>query len=132
MLVTIPYMPIKVRATEERLTRLYEASYAGLKGDSLALAAGMTPHQYRQLCELDPQVEFTVRKGRADSELEHATLLATASRNGDARASLALLQHVHGWQSKEAAASQFGAGGINIIIGDVKTPIHGEAVTVDE
>jgi hypothetical protein len=126
--VAVPHSIARVRAKEAELDRIYAAAHAGLKGDSLALAAGMNPQQFRQLSQLDPDVDMAVKKGKADSELEHATLLATASRNGDAKASLAILQHQHGWQSKEAAAAQFGSGGINIIIEAVPKPDFAQKV----
>jgi replication fork clamp-binding protein CrfC len=72
----------------------------GLKGDSLALASGMLPVEYRQLCQFDPLAELAAQKGRADSEMRHALKLNEASENGDAKASLAILQHVHGWTAK--------------------------------
>jgi hypothetical protein len=83
------------------LERIYHAAYAGLKGDSLAVASGMTPTEYRKLRDNDPHVEMAEAKGRADSELEHAMNLAEASRNGDAKAALEILKHVHGWVAKQ-------------------------------
>ena len=121
MFTSLPTEARQVRATEAVLDRLYAAAKAGLKGDSLAIAAGMLPTEFAQLCQLDKAAELAVLKGRADSEFEHATLLAEASRNGDAKASLAILQHIHGWQSKESA-QRFGEGGIKIIIGNVDSP----------
>ena len=119
--LSIPHEPRRIRATEAVLDRIYNAAKVGLKGDSLALASGMLPQEYRQLCEIDPQAMLAAQRGKADAELEHATLLAQASRNGDAKASLAILQHIHGWQSREAV-SKFGDGGITIVIGNVETP----------
>lgn len=72
----------------------------GLKGDSLALASGMLPSEYRQLCQLDPLAEMAAQKGKADSEFAAASKLRQASESGDAKASLAILQHVHGWTAK--------------------------------
>ena len=53
-----------------------------------------------------------MQRGRADSELEHATKMAEASRNGDAKASLAILQHIHGWTAKQEVMV---TGGISIL-----------------
>lgn len=117
-LTTIPNVVREVRATEQVLTNIYNAAKVGLKGDSLALAAGLRPEEYRALCQLDPDVPLQVLKAKADAELLHATKLAEASQAGDVKASLAILQHIHGWESK-AQQQAFGAGGINIIIGDV-------------
>jgi len=90
----------RVQATESRLDAIYQAASLGLKGDSLALASGMLPVEYRQLCQFDPLAELAAQKGRADNELQAARRLNEASENGDAKASLAILQHVHGWTSK--------------------------------
>ena len=66
----------------------------------MALASGMLPVEYRQLCQFDPLAELAAQKGRADNELQAARRLNEASEAGDAKASLAILQHVHGWTSK--------------------------------
>ena len=66
----------------------------------MALASGMLPVEYRQLCQFDPLAELAAQKGRADNELQAARRLNEASENGDAKASLAILQHVHGWTAK--------------------------------
>lgn len=101
LLVTIPHHPRVIKATEARLKRIYDAAKYGLKGDSLALASGMTPQEYNTLAEFDPNVKLNALKGKADAELEHATLLAEASRQGDAKSTLAILQHVHGWTARQ-------------------------------
>jgi hypothetical protein len=98
---SIPYTPRKIEATEARLQAIYDAAALGLKGDSLALAAGMLPAEYRRLCELDPVAEMAEQKGRADSEMEASAHLRNAARAGDAKAALAILQHTHGWTAKQ-------------------------------
>lgn len=40
---SLPFAPERPEATEARLEAIYEAARYGLKGDSLALAAGLTP-----------------------------------------------------------------------------------------
>ncbi len=122
LIVSMPHSPRVLKATEARLNRIYEAAYEGLKGDSLAFASGMTPQEYASLAEFDPNVELAAKKGKADAELEHAKLLAAASRAGDAKASLAILQHVHGWSAKDQAVAGFGEGGIVINITGVTSP----------
>ena len=102
MFHSLPYAPREVKATEARLNAIYDAAKLGLKGDSLALAAGMLPQEYRQLCQLDPIAEMAAMKGRADGEVEASQQLHAAAREGDAKASLAILQHVHGWVAKQA------------------------------
>ena len=100
MFKSLPFTPRVVKATEQRLNAIYAAANLGLKGDALALAAGMLPTEYRQLCQFDPMAEMAAQKGKADNELQAARRLNEASEGGDAKASLAILQHVHGWTAK--------------------------------
>ena len=99
---SLPYEPRPIKATEARLEAIYSAAKLGLKEDALALAAGMTPIEYRRLIQLDPIAEFAAQKGRADGEREMATTLYTAARYGDAKAALEMLRHGHGWVAKQA------------------------------
>jgi hypothetical protein len=99
---SLPITIREIKATEKRLDAIYEAARSGLKGDSLAVAAGMLPAELRNLRAVDPMVDLMIAKGKSDSELEHASLLAQASRNGDAKASLAILQHLHGWTAQQS------------------------------
>ena len=99
---SLPLVLNEVRATEAVLNRIYEAAKRGLKGDNLALAAGMVPKAYRQLCELDPIAQLAEQKGRAEGELLASSQLHDAAANGDAKAALAILQNVHGWVAKQA------------------------------
>jgi hypothetical protein len=101
-IVSIPYEPRKLQATEARLEAIYNAARKGLRGDTLALAAGMRPEEYRALREFDPLAALAEEKGRADSEMEMAGVLYTAAENGDAKAALDVLKHVHGWVAKQA------------------------------
>ena len=95
------YEPREIKATEARLRSIYDAAYLGLKGDSLALAAGLMPVEYRQLCQLDPVAELAEKQGRADSEITASRALHNAAQQGDARAALAILQHRHEWSAKQ-------------------------------
>lgn len=99
---SLPFTPERVEATEARLEAIYEAARCGLKGDSLALAAGLTPAQYRKLHEFDPLVEIAEMKGRADGEITAARTLYNAAAAGDAKAALDILKHNHGWVSKQS------------------------------
>ena len=99
---TLPHEPRKLQATEARLDAIYWAARNGLKGDTLALAAGMRPSEYRQLCEFDPLTEMAEQKGRADGEMEVSGILHEAARAGDAKAALEILKHAHGWTAKTA------------------------------
>ena len=96
-----PYEVRKLEATEVRLEAIQEAARLGLKGDALALAAGMLPSEYRQLCAMDPAAEFAELLGRAQGEREASEQLHAAAKAGDAKAALAILQHVHGWVAKQ-------------------------------
>jgi hypothetical protein len=98
---SLPFTARKVEATEARLQAIYDAAALGLKGDSLAIAAGMLPQEYRQLCQFDPVAEMAELKGRADSQMEASAQLRDAARAGDAKAALAILQHTHGWTAKQ-------------------------------
>ena len=102
MFKSIPFSIRKVEATEARLQAIYDAAALGLKGDSLALAAGMRPEEYRRLCEFDHVAVLAEQKGRADSEMEASAHLRTAARAGDSKAALAILQHSHGWVAKQS------------------------------
>lgn len=99
---SLPFNPDRVEATEARLEAIYEAARCGLKGDSLALAAGLTPAQYRKLHEFDPLVEVAEMKGRADGEMTAARTLYNAAAAGDSKAALDILKHQHGWVSKQS------------------------------
>jgi hypothetical protein len=101
MFQSFHYEPRKLEATEARLEAIMKAAKLGLKGDSLALAAGMTPTEYRQLVLFDPIAEYAELKGRADGEREMAQVLHTAANEGDAKSALAILQHQHGWVAKQ-------------------------------
>ncbi len=99
---SLPLSIREVKATEATLTRIYDAAKLGLKGDSLALAAGMLPAEYRQLCALDPIAELAAQKGKADAESEMAAVLRNAALDGDAKSALEVLKHQHGWVAKQS------------------------------
>ena len=101
MFKSLPLTIRKIEATEARLNRIYDAAKLGLKGDSLALAAGMRPEEFRQLCELDPLALLAVQKGKADGEIEMSSVLHHAAREGDAKAALEILKHQHDWVAKQ-------------------------------
>lgn len=102
MFYSLPLTARTLRATEARLQSIYDASKLGLKGDTLALASGMLPTEFRQLCQLDPLAELAEQKGRADAEMEASGQLRDAARNGDSKAALAILTHTHGWVAKQS------------------------------
>jgi len=98
---SIPFKPRELKASQEVLDKIYEAAKLGLKGDALAYAAGLLPVEYRRLCQLDTAAAIAEGKGRADSEVEAAAQLRSAALEGDSKAALALLTHLHGWVAKQ-------------------------------
>ena len=98
--MSLPFTPRTLQATESRLQRIYDAAKLGLKNDNLALAAGMLPTEYRQLCQFDPVAEMAALKGKADGERDMSTVLMKSAIEGDAKSALAMLQHAHGWTAK--------------------------------
>jgi hypothetical protein len=98
---SLPFAPREIKATEKTLQAIYDAAKLGLKGDSMALAAGLLPVEYRRLCQLDPMAQMAEQKGRADGEAEASMQLHAAAKSGDVKASLAILTHVHGWVAKQ-------------------------------
>ena len=110
--MSLPFTPREVKATEARLRRIYNGAQLGLKGDRLAVFAGMLPVEYKQLKQLDPVVELAELKGRTDAEVEAATTLRNSSLSGDAKSALAILQHQHEWTSKQDSVG----GGITVVV----------------
>ena len=106
MFESLPYEPRKIEATEKNLERIYDAARKGLKGDALALAAGMLPVEYRRLVQFDPIAEYAEIKGRADGEAEMAGVLREAALNGDTKAALDILKHVHRWTAPQSVQIQ--------------------------
>ena len=99
---SLPYEPRKISATEAVLERIYEAAKKGLRGDSMALAAGLTPHEYRTLVQLDPIAEYAETKGRADGEAELADVMMAAARSGDTKAAMDMLKFAHKWTAPQS------------------------------
>lgn len=99
---SLPFTPERMQATEARLEAIYEAAKYGLKGDSLAMAAGLTPRQFRVLADADPLVEMAETKGRADGEFISAKTMYEAARDGDSKAALEILRHQHGWKAAQS------------------------------
>ena len=106
MFHSLPYEPRKIEATEAVLERIYLAARKGLKGDTLAYAAGLTPTEYRRLTQLDPIAEYAEHKGRAEGEAEMSEVLHKAAREGDTKAALDILKHVHKWTAPQSVQVQ--------------------------
>ena len=103
---SLPYEPRKITATEAVLERIYLAAKKGLKGDTLAYAAGLTPQEYRRLTQLDPIAEYAEHTGRAEGEAEMANVLREAALQGDTKAALDILKHVHKWTAPQSVQVQ--------------------------
>ena len=103
---SLPYEPRPITATEAVLERIYLAAKKGLKGDTLAYAAGMTPVEYRRLVQFDPIAEYAEQKGRAEGEAEMSEVLHKAAREGDTKAALDILKHVHKWTAPQSVQVQ--------------------------
>ena len=101
MFQSLPLTARELRATEARLQAIYDAAKLGLRGDNLALAAGLLPVEYRRLCELDPLAQLAEQKGRADAERELSTVMYAAAAAGDAKAALEILRFRHDWVAKQ-------------------------------
>lgn len=106
MFESLPYEPRPITATEAVLERIYMAARKGLKGDSLAYAAGLTPVEYRKLVQMDPIAEYAEYKGRAENEAELAEVMQTAALSGDTKAAMELLKHVHKWTAPQSVQIQ--------------------------
>lgn len=98
---SLPLVPREIRATEAVLERLYAAARLGLKGEALALRAGLLPIEFNRLRQMDPVADMAVMKGYADSEAEMATTLYEAGKGGDVKAALEVLKHRHDWVAKQ-------------------------------
>ncbi|MFZ9959725.1 MAG: hypothetical protein ACO3GP_04980 [Candidatus Limnocylindrus sp.] len=101
MFQTLPLTARQLHATEARLQAIYDAAKLGLRGDNLALAAGLLPVEYRRLCEMDPLAQLAEQKGRADAERELSTVMYAAAAAGDAKIALDILKHKHDWVAKQ-------------------------------
>ena len=100
--LSFPYEPRKLEATESRLKAIMKAARLGLKGDRLAIAAGMMPSEYRQLAQFDPIVEFAELKARTESEMQMSEVLHAAALEGDIKAATTILQSQHDWVQKQS------------------------------
>lgn len=107
------YEPREIKATEQLLDSLYNASKMGLDGDALAYAAGITPLEMRQLKEFDPAIEHVIGQARAQSEMKMAEVLFRDAEKGNAKSALEVLKHRHGWVATQAVKHE---GGVQLIL----------------
>ena len=97
----LPVTARELKATPDALERIYENAKLGLRGDALALAAGMLPVELARLKLMDPIAELAEMKGRADSEMTMSRTLYEAAEGGDSKAALEFLRHRHEWFAKQ-------------------------------
>ena len=97
----LPIRARELKATPAVLERIYEGARLGLKGESLALAAGLLPEEFARLKLMDRTAEIAEMKGRADSEMSMSRVVFEAAENGDAKAALEFLRHRHEWVAKQ-------------------------------
>ena len=102
------------KATEEQLLAIYDASFRGLTGDSLAYNCGFYPVDFRRLCEFDEKAAEAVIRARADCEALVSGALMRTAMAGDTKAALGVLKHKFGW--KEAKAESDNSAEIRIIV----------------
>ena len=106
---SLPLTVREVKATEAVLERLYASAKLGLKGDALAVNAGLLPVEFRRLCQMDPIAEYAVMKGHADAEAAMARVVQEAALSGDAKMAMEYLRHRADWtaaQKVEVTGSQ--------------------------
>jgi len=97
----LPIRARELKATPAVLERIYEGARLGLKGESLALAAGLLPEEFARLKLMDRTAEIAEMKGRADSEMSMSRVVFDAAEAGDAKAALEFLRHRHEWVAKQ-------------------------------
>ena len=97
----LPVTARELKATPDVLERVYQASRLGLRGDALALRAGMLPVEFARLKLMDPMAEMAEMKGRADAEGDLASTLMAAALDGDTKVALEVLRHRHDWQATQ-------------------------------
>jgi len=131
MFMSLPFTPRDVQATETRLERVYAGARLGLKGDKLAVYAGLLPVEFTQLKQLDPVVELAELKGRSDSEAESAQSLRDAALSGDTKAALAILQHRHDWMTKLDRGTGDGDISFNIVIGSTHPELEAKPGAIE-
>ena len=88
------------------LTRIYEAARVGMKGDSLAYAAGVLPEELRTVQQHDRLAKIAEEKGRADGEFKAASAIMEAVDNGNPDAALNMLRYAHRWAATQQVQIQ--------------------------
>jgi hypothetical protein len=127
----LPIRARELKATPEILERIYEAARLGLRGESLALAAGMLPAEFARLKIMDPIADIAEMKGRADSELEMSRVVFDAAQDGDSKAALEFLKHRHDWVATQKVEVQ-GSAQISITVALEEAQKRVERITAED
>ena len=98
MFYTVPIAERKrVHVPEQIVERIYDAAYAGLRGEKLAYASGFTPEEFAFLTAANKLVALAIKQGAADNERDVAAALMENALNGDTKAAVVVLTHRHDW-----------------------------------
>jgi predicted transcriptional regulator len=127
----LPIRARELKATPEILERIYDAARLGLRGESLALAAGMLPAEFARLKIMDPIADIAEMKGRADSELEMSRVVFDAAQAGDSKAALEFLKHRHDWVATQKVEVQ-GSAQISITVALEEAQKRVERITAED
>jgi putative aminopeptidase FrvX len=125
-----PAPPARIKkASNPQLELIFDGSKRGLKTeDSIAYNAGLTPQEYRHLKQVDPRVAMAEQAGKAEGELEMASVLMNAAKKGDAKSALEMLKHAHGWTAAQHIKHE---GDMTITLTTGVPNIHREEEFVD-
>jgi predicted transcriptional regulator len=127
----LPIRARELKATPEILERIYDAARLGLRGESLALAAGMLPAEFARLKLMDPIADIAEMKGRADSELEMSRVVFDAAQAGDSKAALEFLKHRHDWVATQKVEVH-GSAQISITVALEEAQKRVERITAED
>jgi|GEM_PF-832956 len=127
----LPITARELKATPAVLERIYDGARLGLKGDSLALAAGLLPEEFARLKLMDRTAEIAEMKGRADSELEMSRVVFDAAQAGDSKAALEFLKHRHDWVATQKVEVQ-GSAQISIAVALEEAQKRVERITAED
>jgi len=127
----LPIRARELKATPEILERIYDAARLGLRGESLALAAGMLPAEFARLKIMDPIADIAEMKGRADSELEMSRVVFDAAQAGDSKAALEFLKHRHSWVATQRVEVE-GSAQISITVALEEAQKRVERITAED
>ena len=127
----LPITARELKATPAMLERIYEGAKLGLRGDSLALAAGMLPVELARLKLMDPIAEIAEMKGRADSEMTMSKTLYEAAEAGDSKAALEFLKHRHSWVATQRVEVE-GSAQISITVALEEAQKRVERITAED